>query len=105
MKIIKEKFKFEQKTGFYWGRIYFISDNKEWKTRILWAASREWVRRKVMLEIWPEEEVERLVNKFVIKWKKVGNKIFRQNVHYDVNGVTLEEEAAGKALLLDKDKV
>jgi hypothetical protein len=105
MKIIKEKFKFEQKIGFYWGRIYFISDSKEWKTRILWAASREWVRRKVRLETWPDEEVERLVNKFVIKWKKVGNKAFRQDVHYDVNGTSPQEETTGKALLLDKDKV
>lgn len=105
MKIIKEKFKFERRLNYYWGRIYFISDNKEWKTRILWAASREWVRRKVMLEAWPDEEVERLVNRFVIKWKKEGKKVLRQDVHYDVNGTSPEEEAVGKALLLDKDKV
>jgi len=105
MKIIKEKFKFDKKFNFYWGRLYFISDSKEWKTRILWAASHEWVRRMVMLETWPDEEVDRLVNKTVIKWKKAGNKVFRQDVHYDVNGTSQEEEAVGKALLLDKDKV
>lgn len=105
MKIIKEKFKYDSPKALYWGRIYFFSDNKEWKTRILWSASREWVRRHVMLEIWNDAEVERLVNRMVNKWKQKGNPILRKKVIYDPHGITKEEEEAGLAFLREKDKV
>ncbi len=104
MKIVKEKFKYDTLRQIYWGRVYFFSDSKEWKTRILWAASREWVRRKVMLEQWPDKEVERLVNKIVNKWKIKGNAIFRQAAHYDAYGATKEEEEACGTFLREKDK-
>ncbi len=84
MKIFKEKFKKNDRERFYWSRVYFISDNKEWKTKILWAMSFEWVRRQLLAETWKDDDVDKLVNKIVImKWKGMGRKVFSHKTQYD----------------------
>ncbi len=84
MKIVKEKFKTDNKGKFYWGRVYFISDNREWKTKIIWAASFEWVRRQLAQERWLPADVEKLLNKIVVqKWKNAGRAVFSHQTQYD----------------------
>jgi len=51
MRIVKEKFKTDQNNKLYWGRVYFISDDRQYKTKLIWAMSFEWVRRQLLAEI------------------------------------------------------
>ncbi|MCU0653252.1 MAG: hypothetical protein MUD10_03250 [Candidatus Pacebacteria bacterium] len=88
MKIFKEKFKKNDRERFYWGRVYFISDNREHKTKVIWAMSFEWVRRQLLLETWKDEDVDKLVNKIVVrKWKETGRAVFSHQTQYDPWGV------------------
>jgi len=94
MKIVKEKFKKNIKDRFYWARVYFISDNREHKTKVIWAASFEWVRRQLLAETWSDADVEKLVNKIIVqKWKNAGRAVFNHKTQYDPWGINDEENA------------
>ncbi len=66
MRIIKEKFKTDKNSGLYWGRVYFISDNRKWKTKIIWAASFGFVHRCFGADDWSNEDVGKVFNKFIM---------------------------------------
>lgn len=84
MKIFKEKFKKNDRLGFYWSRVYFISDSREHKTKIIWAMSFEWVRQQLSLDTWTDADVDKLVNKIVVqKWKDTGRGVFSHQTQYD----------------------
>lgn len=98
MKIIKEKFKTDAKNRLYWGRVYFISDNREWKTKLLWAMSFEFVRHELLAETWKDSDVDHILNKAVVnRQKETGREIFRQSVKQVAYGIGPEE----KGQLLD----
>ena len=105
MKIIKEKFKTDRDGLLYWGRVYFIADNREAKTKVLWAMSFERVRRQLLAETWREEEVDRLVNKVVVfQHKGLGRKIFAAATRIAAFGISREEEAALTVYLQEQEK-
>lgn len=66
MRIVKEKFKTDKNNELYWGRVYFISDNRKWKTKIIWGASFEFVRRCLGIDGWKNEDVDKSFNKFIM---------------------------------------
>ncbi|HOI97399.1 MAG: hypothetical protein WA103_02250 [Minisyncoccales bacterium] len=92
MKIIKEKFKTDKNNKLYWGRVYFISDDRQHKTKLIWATSFEWVRRQLLAETWKDGDVDRLVNKIVVrKWKDAGRAVFLRQTRLDFWGAGDEE--------------
>ena len=103
MKIIKEKYKFDGKLNIYWGRIYFISDNKEWKSRVLWYATYEYLRQRLRIEKMNDRELDHFANIVVNKWKKLKNGIFRKEAYYDVYKLDAEADG-GLDYLRDKDR-
>jgi hypothetical protein len=105
MKIIKEKFKKDARTGFYWGRVYFISDNRDRKARILWGFSLEFARKKLEKDIIDKDDIEHIINAVVNKWKAVGNSVFKPSFHYDAFASGAEEKQALLDLLSSNDKV
>lgn len=105
MKIFKEKFKKNDRERFYWGRVYFVSDNKEWKTKILWAMSFEWVRRQLLAETWKDDDVDKLVNKVVVmKWKSAGRKVFSHKTQYDPWAVDDAEKKSLQEFIIGRSK-
>ena len=104
MKIVKERFKFETKFNLYWGRIYFISDDKRWKTKILWAATREYLREILLTEKPNEDELDKFANKIVQKWKTVKRGVFVRGLHYDIHGISPAEEAAALRFFKENPK-
>lgn len=92
MKIIKEKFKTDQNNKLYWGRVYFISDDRQYKTKLIWAMSFEWVRRQLLAEIRKDGDVDKLVNKIAVrKWKDTGRAVFLRQTQLDFWGAGDEE--------------
>lgn len=105
MKIIKEKFKEDKRRGLCWGRVYFISDNREHKVRILWAATHDFIKNNLGKEILDKNDVERFVNGVVNKWKEKKNGVFLPNPRFDVYASAPEEEKELLMLLRENDKV
>lgn len=105
MKIIKEKFKEDKRRDCYWGRIYFISDNREYKARLLWAATREFVLNSLAKETIEKGDVDRFVNGVVNKWKVLKKGVFFPNPRFDVYAASPEDEDKLSQLLRDNDKV
>lgn len=101
MKIVKEKFKYEAKSNFYWGRIYFISDNKEKKMKILWAATYEFLRKQFLTETPSEKEIDLFANKVVQTWKRKQRSVFKRELEYDIYAASPEE--GGKVALWLKE--
>jgi len=105
MKIVKEKFKKNDRERFYWGRVYFISDTREWKTKIIWAMSFEWVRQQLHLESWKDEDVDKLVNKIVVqKWKNAGRAVFSHQTQYDPWGTNDAENNSLRAFIIERSE-
>lgn len=104
MKIVKEKFKFEPKFNFYWGRIYFISDNKEKKTKILWAATHEYLRKQFLTEAPSGKEIDSFVNKVVQNWKRAGRSVFKRDLEYDIYAVFPGEKEVALSWLKENRK-
>jgi 23S rRNA G2445 N2-methylase RlmL len=106
MKIVKEKFKTDHKNKLYWGRVYFISDNREWKTKIMWVMSFEWVRLQLFSEKWQDAQVDKLVNKVVVpKWKNAGRVIFNRKVQFDVRVADEKEKTSLLGFIQKKDEI
>lgn len=106
MKTVKEKFKTDAKNRLYWGRVYFIADNREAKTKLFWAMSFEFVRRKLLSETWKDGDVESLLNKEVVyRAKGTKRKIFNFPVKFSVNGNNKEEDARLTLYLQERDKM
>ena len=92
MRIVKEKFKTDQNNKLYWGRVYFISDDRQYKTKLIWAMSFEWVRRQLLAEIRKDGDVDKLVNKIAVrKWKDTGRAVFLRQTQVDFWGAVDEE--------------
>jgi hypothetical protein len=105
MKIIKEKFKEDRRRACYWGRVYFISDNRDRKARLLWGATRDFIKNNAAKDVLDKNDVERFVNTVVNKWKVLKNAVYFPNPRFDVYAATPEEEQALLALLRENDKV
>ena len=105
MKITKEKFKTDVRNKLYWGRVYFKSDNLEYKTKVMWVMSYEWVRRELLMETWGDENVEKLVNKMVNKYKTLKNSIFREKVRLGVYGINDQEMAELMKYIQERERM
>lgn len=84
----------------YWSKITFISTDEAKRSTVYASGSREYFAHdgdkayKKNLSSW--------LNKVVDKWKSLGQRIFDQDVHYDVYSETPEGEANGLDFLLRK---
>ncbi len=106
MKIFKEKFKTDQNNKLYWGRVYFIADNREAKTKLLWAMSFEWVRRELLAETWKDDDVDHLLNKKVVnKIKETKRKVFNSSLKLLAQGIDPKDEANLILYLQERDKM
>ena len=106
MKIYKEKFKTDQKNRLYWGRVYFISDDRGAKTKLLWTMSFEWVRRQLLCETWKDSDVDHLLNvKIVNKIKEEKRKIFSFPIKFAMHGIDQEENSKLSQYLQERDRI
>jgi len=106
MKIHKEKFKTDAKNGIYWGRVYFISDNREAKTKVFWIMSFEFVRSIMLQDSWSEADVDRLLNKEIVNSvKETKRKVYNSPVKFVVRGIDPQEEAELTLYLQERDKM
>lgn len=106
MKIFKEKLKVDLKSRLYWGRVYFISDDRERKTKLFWAMSFEYVRRRLLAETWKDEDVDHLLNKEVVnRVKETKRKVFNRPVKFSVNGIDQKEDTDLMVYLEKRDEI
>jgi protein-tyrosine phosphatase len=105
MKIIKENFKDYKRRNWYWGRVYFISDNREHKARVLWGATLEFVQNDIEKEAIDKKDVERFVNRVVNKWKEQKNAVYFPNPHFDAYASDPKELDELLSFLRENDKV
>jgi hypothetical protein len=106
MKIVKEKFKTDRNNKLYWGRVYFISDDRERKTKLFWAMSFEYVRRRLLAETWKDEDVDHLLNKEVVnRVKETKRKVFNRPVKFSVNGIDQKEDTDLMVYLEKRDEI
>jgi len=106
MKIIKERFKTDRNNKLYWGRVYFISDDRGAKTKLYWAMSYEYVRHQLLAEAWKDEDVEHLLNKEVVnRVKETKRKIFNRPVKFSVNGIDQKEDSELMLYLEARDEI
>jgi hypothetical protein len=106
MKIFKEKFKTDRKNNLYWGRVYFISDDRMRKTKLFWTMSFEYVRRQLLAETWKDEDVDHLLNKEVVnRVKETKRKVFNFPVKFSVNGINQIEDSYLMEYLQERDKM
>jgi|GEM_PF-631951 hypothetical protein len=106
MKIYKEKFKTDRNNKLYWGRVYFISDDRGAKTKVFWAMSFEFVRRLLLQETWTDEDVDHLLNKEVVnRVKETKRKVHNFPVKFEVRGNSPKEDAELTLYLQERDKI
>ena len=105
MKIIKENLKEDKRRNWYWGRIYFIADNRAHKSRVLWGATAGYIQNNLGKEKIDKNDAERFVNTVVNRWKEKKNAVFLPNPRFDVYAATPEEENGLLAFLRENDKV
>jgi hypothetical protein len=106
MKIIKEKFKTDRNNKLYWGRVYFIADDRAAKTKLFWAMSFEYVRRQLLAETWKDEDVDHLLNKEVVnRVKETKRKVFNRPVKFSVNGIDQKEDSELMLYLEGRDEI
>jgi len=106
MKIIKEKFKTDLKNKLYWGRVYFIADDRGAKTKLFWAMTFEYVRRQLLSETWKDDDIDHLLNKEVVnRVKETKRRVFNYPVKFSVNGTTQKEDTDLMAYLQERDKI
>lgn len=106
MKIFKEKFKTDLKNKLYWGRVYFISDDRGRKTKLFWVMSFEFVRRHLLAESWKDEDVDHLMNKEVVnRTKETKRRVFNYPVKFSVHGIDQKEDAELTLYLQERDKI
>jgi hypothetical protein len=89
----------------YWTRIVFVSDDEENKTQVLVCSSREYLYDFYKIadnNKLSQENIDDWLNSVIEKWSKLEEKIFNQDVHYDVYANTPEGEANGLHFLLKK---
>lgn len=106
MKIVKEKFKTDRNNKLYWGRVYFISDDRERKTKLFWAMSFEYVRRQLLQETWKDEDVDHLLNKEVVnRVKETKRKVFNFPVKFFTHGIDQKDESDLITFLQERDRI
>ena len=87
MRTVKEKFKTDQNNKLPWGREYFISDDRHYKMKLIWALSFEWVRRQFLAVFWKDGVVYKLVNIIAVRtWKATGRPVFFRPTRLDFWG-------------------
>jgi len=104
MKIIKEKPKFDGKMNAYWGRVYFISDSRDRKARILWFASLAFLRDTLKKDKPAPADIDHFINRIVETYKKEKNKVFFPVVRYEVYVAGPEDKSLAHESLRKKDK-
>jgi hypothetical protein len=105
MKIIKENFKEDKRRNWYWGRIYFISDNRYRRSRVLWGVTLESAQKKLDRGLVDRSDVERVINSIVDRWKTEKNAVFFPVVRYDAYATDPKEKDELLAFLRENDKV
>lgn len=89
----------------YWTKIVVLSDDEKKRTQIFASATMEYLEDTFKLkgkEKLSEEHLNKWLNEVANKWKKLGEDIFSQDIHYDVYANTTEGEANGLDFLLAK---
>lgn len=107
MKIQKEKIIQEFDRDLYWTRLFISSDNGSRETKILAAASEEYLRDVNKLpggSKLAQSHLEQWLDSVEQKWTRLGEMVFNQDVHYDVYSVTKEGEANGIDFLINEVK-
>lgn len=106
MKIFKEKFKRDIKNQLYWGRVYFIADDRAAKTKYYWAMSYEYVQQQLLQETWKDDDVDHLLNKQVVNpIKETKRKIFNSPVKFFVLGIGEKENSDLARYLQERDNI
>ncbi len=101
MEIKKGNINEDPSRDLYWVSIVVVNDDL--KTKILACASDEYLFEKYKTQNLTQEIKDNWVDNVVIeKWKKLGNTLFEQDIHYDVYALTQEGEANGFDFLLKK---
>ena len=86
----------------YWARIDFISDDRNFQTRVLACVSLEYledfhqVRSSGEIN---ESHLGKWLDDVIKKWTNKGLSIFNQERHYDVYSILPEGEVVGQAFL------
>ena len=105
MKIEKQKLTEDTSRDLYWGRIYFTSDDGLLKkSKVLFCGSFEYLQQLFKKHSLQKADLTPWLEEIIHKWKKLGDDIFNQDVHYDVYTTTKEGEANGLDFLLEKSK-
>ena len=106
MKIYKEKFKTDRNNKLYWGRVYFISDDRAAKTKVFWTMSFEYVRRQLLQETWKDEDVDHLLNCEVVnRVKETKRKVYNSPVKFITRGINPKEDAELVLYLQERDRM
>ena len=104
MKIEKQKLNEDTGRDLYWGRIYFTSDDGLKKSKVLFCGSIEYLQQLLKKQTFQEADFSPWLEEIINKWRKLGDDIFNQDVHYDVYVSTKEGEANGLDFLIEKSK-
>jgi len=105
MKSLIKKIIEEPKRGLYWTRIEFVNEKKTKKSQVLTCASEEYLEDYYKLkdnQILNQEHKDQWAGRVVKKWTELGQKIFQQDIHYDIYVNNKTEEANGLDFLIRK---
>ncbi len=105
MQITKNKIEEDFGRDLFWTRIAFMSDDASQKTQIFTCASEEYLHDIYKLSRnhrLSHEQMDGWQNSVIAKWSKLGDALFKQDIHYDVYANTQKGEASGIDFLLSK---
>jgi len=95
MKIEKEMLRDDFHRDTYWSRIHFESDDGTKRSTVLFCASHEYLWDLFRARKFEEVQLNRWHESVIKKWEKVGDKVFKKAVHYDVYSNTNEGKVNG----------
>lgn len=105
MKTIKGSVSGDFSRDLFWTKIIFLSDDEKKKSKVFACASQEYLEDFYQLrggEELNKEQTDNWLNSVIKKWSILGDKIFNQDVHYDVYYDNRDGEATGLNFLLKK---
>jgi hypothetical protein len=103
MKIVREKIKENIDRDIYWTRIYFESEDKNRKSKVLACASWEYILDSNRIKEIKDIHIDNWREIVIKKWESLGDDIFNEEVHYDVYANTPEGKINGLEFLKEID--
>lgn len=99
MSVVKGEIREDVNRDIYWTKIHFESEDKSCKSTVLACASWEYILDANHINEVRDDHLKQWQEGVIKKWESFGDKIFDDELHYDVYATTPEGKLNGEEFL------